>query len=93
MAIPNGGEHIESMMHIEPTPIWMAALIASGCHATAADQDHDVRWHQVSGRAVYTNTSASQEVIQPFGVHLQKGDTVAVTWVPGDTAYTVCVYQ
>ena len=76
----------------DPAPIWMAALLATCCQAVAGDGDHAVLWNCVSGRAMYTNHSAEAEFIQPLGVRLQGGDTLAVSWMPGETAYTVEVY-
>src|SRR5215472_14153798 len=76
----------------EPTPIWFAALMASSCLAVAGDSGHAVRWNHVSGRALYTNSGSNTETIEPLGVRLQKGHTVAVSWIPGETAYTVEVY-
>ncbi len=77
----------------ERTPIWLAALFASRCLAVSNGKDHDVRWSCVSGRAVYTNAGADTEFIQPLGVCLRGGHTVAVSWIPGETAYTMEVYQ
>ncbi len=74
------------------TPIWLAALMATQCQAVSDGDDHAVRWNCVSGRAVYTNTGAGTELIQPFGVWLQGGHSLAVFWVPGETAYSMEVY-
>jgi hypothetical protein len=67
-------------------------LVATCCLARGNGQDHAVRWNCVSGRAVYTNAGADAELIQPFGVRLQGGHTLAVSWEPGETAYTTEVY-
>jgi hypothetical protein len=83
----------ERRMAAEPAPIWMAALLATGCEALANGSNHAVRWDCASGRAMYTNHSAEAEVIHPLGVRLQCGDTLAVTWMPGETAYTLEVYK
>jgi hypothetical protein len=77
----------------EPLPIWMAALIASRCQAITQGSDRVVNWRCVSGRALYTNGDSEVETIQPFGVPLRRGETVAVSWLPGDTAYTVELYR
>jgi len=74
-------------------PIWFAVLLATGCQACTNGRDHVVRWNCVSGRAVYTNRGVEVEVIEPLGVHLQGGHTIAVSWVPGETAYTVEVLR
>jgi len=74
-------------------PIWLAALLATRCQASANGQDHAVRWNCVSGRAVYTNRGAEVEAIEPLGVLLEGGHTVAVSWIPGATAYTVEVLR
>jgi hypothetical protein len=75
-----------------PLPIWLAALAAARCRANRNGEDHAVRWSCVSGRALYTNAGADAELIQPLGVRLQRGQTLAVYWLPGQTAYTVEVY-
>lgn len=76
-----------------PVPIWFAALMATQCQAKANGEDRDVRWDCVSGRAVYTNRGPEMEVIEPLGVCLQGGHTLAVSWIPGETAYTVEVFR
>ncbi len=83
----------EHRIAAEPAPIWMAALLATPCQALADGSNHAVRWDCASGRAMYTNHSAEAELIQPLGVRLQCGDTLAVTWMPGETAYTMEVYK
>jgi hypothetical protein len=80
-------------MSTEPTPIWLAALIASHCLAVADGARHAVRWHHESGRALYTNLGSATETIEPLGVSLQQGHTLAVSWIPGETAYTIEVFQ
>ncbi len=74
-------------------PIWFAALWASHCQAKAKGEDRSVSWDCVSGRAIYTNRGAEEETIEPLGVRLQKGHTVAVSWNPGETAYTVEIFR
>jgi hypothetical protein len=76
-----------------PIPVWLAALIASRCAAKVKGGIHAVKWDHVRGRAIYTNSGAETEVIQPLGVRLAGGDTVAVSWLPGETAYTVEVIR
>jgi hypothetical protein len=77
----------------EPTPIWLAALMAARCQAVADGGGQPVRWDHVSGRALYTNLRCETETIEPLGVRLQQGQTIAVSWTPGETAYTVEVYR
>jgi hypothetical protein len=77
----------------EPMPIWLAALLATQCLATVNGQDHAVRWDCIAGRAIYTNQGAAAERIEPLGVHLQSGHTLAVYWRPGETNYTLEVYS
>ena len=77
----------------EPVPIWLAVLLATPCHAHRNGENHAVRWNWVSGRALYTNAGGDAEHIQPLGVYLMGGHTVAVCWMPGETAYTVEVYR
>jgi hypothetical protein len=77
----------------EPVPVWLAALIAARCAATVEGGIHAVEWNHVRGRAIYTNSGVEAEVIQPLGVRLAGGDTVMVSWVPGETAYTIEVIR
>ena len=79
----------ETTTRYEPTPIWMAALMATRCLANRKGQDAAVRWSQVSGKALYTNSGVDPELILPLGVCLRAGQTLAVSWIPGDTAYTL----
>jgi hypothetical protein len=71
----------------------MAVLQATECQAVANGEDHTVQWDYAAGRAIYTNRSADIEQIQPLGVTLRRGHTLAVTWMPGDTAYTLEIYR
>ena len=77
----------------EPVPIWLAVLMATSCEAQSNGENHAVRWSLVSGRAVYTNDGRDAEHIEPLGVSLMGGHTMAVYWMPGETAYTVEVYR
>jgi hypothetical protein len=77
----------------EPVPIWLDVLCASSCEARRNGGNHAVRWDWVSGRALYTNAGREAEHIEPLGVSLLGGHTMAVYWMPGDTAYTVEVYR
>jgi len=79
----------ESKTRPEPTPIWMAALMATRCLANRDGNGALVRWNQVSGKALYTNSGADPEWILPLGVFLGAGQTLSVSWIPGDTAYTL----
>ncbi|MGA2269672.1 MAG: hypothetical protein ABSH44_14490 [Bryobacteraceae bacterium] len=76
----------------EVLPIWLAALVAARCQVNRNGRDHVVRWSCVSGRATYTNAGADAELIEPLGVHLEGGQTLAVYWPPGETNYSVEVY-
>jgi hypothetical protein len=77
----------------EPVPIWLAVLEATSCEAQRNGEYHAVRWQWDSGRAVYTNSGEEPEHIEPLGVRLQGGHTMAVYWIPGETGYTVEVYR
>ncbi|HTX37947.1 MAG TPA: hypothetical protein VME43_23115 [Bryobacteraceae bacterium] len=88
-----GSTNAEIQSPSAPIPIWFAALLASRCQAKAGGQDRDVRWDCISGWAVYTNRGAETETIEPLGVCLEGGHTVAVSWIPGETAYTVEVFR
>jgi hypothetical protein len=77
----------------EQVPIWLAVLFAAPCEAQRGGENHAVRWNWVSGRAIYTNAGRDAEHIEPLGVSLLGGHTMAVYWIPGDTAYTVEVYR
>jgi hypothetical protein len=84
--------HRNSGPPTKSAPIWLAALDAARCRAEDGGQGHPVRWDCVSGRAVYTNAGSSAERIEPLGISLQTGETLAVYWLPGATEYTVEVY-
>jgi len=77
----------------EPMPVWLAALVAAGCSARGNALPHEVRWQSRAGRAVYTNFGGCTETIEPLGVTLPSGDTLAVYWIPGETAYTLEIYS
>lgn len=77
----------------EPVPIWLAALLATSCEAQSLTRNHAVRWDHISGRAIYTNAGNEDEHIEPFGVRLPGGQTLAVSWMPGATAYTIEVFS
>jgi len=77
----------------DPAPVWLAALVAAGCQARSFGLNHKIDWHAVSGRAIYTNFGRHPESIEPLGVSLPAGDTVAVHWAPGETEYTIEVYS
>ena len=74
-------------------PVWMAALITSGCRATVAGADRQVQWHCVNGSAHYTNEAPGELLIQPLGIRLESGHTLAVSWRPGETEYAFEVFQ
>ena len=75
-----------------PAPIWLAALNAASCQAAAKGENHAVRWNCAAGRALYTNSGADTETIYPLGVSLERGQTLAVYWMPGETGYSMEVY-
>ncbi|HEY1340399.1 MAG TPA: hypothetical protein VGF59_22965 [Bryobacteraceae bacterium] len=81
--------HPEAQAPAEPMPVWFAALIATRCQVTRNGADQPVLWNCVSGRALYTNQGADPELIEPLGVKLQCGQTLAVSWMPGDSHYTL----
>jgi hypothetical protein len=74
-------------------PIWFSALIGAHCQALSNGEPHTVRWNCVSGRAHYTNFGPDPEVIQPLGIRLQGGHTLAVSWNPGETGYTMEIFR
>ena len=74
-------------------PIWFAALIGAHCQALVDGQPQTVQWNCVSGRAQYTNFGPDTVVIQPLGVCLHGGHTLAVSWAPGESAYTMQVFR
>jgi hypothetical protein len=82
----------EAPKKAQSTPIWLAALVAARCSADDGSEGHCVSWSCISGRAVYTNGGAGAERIEPLGVNLETGQTLAVCWMPGETTYTVEVY-
>jgi len=74
-------------------PIWMEALNAIPCQVSTNGSERDVRWDYVCGRAMYTNVSEDVEIVEPLGVCLKSGETLAVCWVAGETAYSLEVYK
>ncbi len=79
---------------MQPTPgapIWLAALAARGCQAISDRGCHPVGWKWSGGQALYTNASPEPEAIHPLGVTLDRGETLSVTWIPGETEYTLDV--
>jgi hypothetical protein len=74
-------------------PVWLAALIAAPCEACGGGENHAVSWQCISGRAFYTNAGLETEMIEPLGVRLRGGHTLAVSWMPGETGYTVEVFR
>ena len=74
-------------------PIWLAVLIATPCQARTSRGRNEVHWTCVSGRAIYTNFGRDMERIEPLGVNLSAGETLAVSWTPNETAYTLEVYS
>ncbi len=72
-----------------PAPVWLAALSAATCRAGGDGGRQAVSWSCISGRAVYTNAGLTPETIHPLGVRLERGQTLAVWWMPGDTGYSM----
>jgi hypothetical protein len=83
----------ENLSCTEPAPVWLAALLAVRCQARSNGFHHEIGWNAVAGRAVYTNFGSHPEKIEPLGVNLPVGATLAVHWAPGETAYTLEVYS
>jgi hypothetical protein len=81
--------HPEAQPPADPMPVWFAALIATRCHVSRNGVDQAVLWNCVSGRALYTNLGSDPELIRPLGVQLQRGQTLAVYWTPGESEYTL----
>src|SRR5260370_41738764 len=75
----------EVSLPVEAGPIWLAALFATSCEVQRNGENHAVRWDWVSGRAIYTNAGREAEHIEPLGVSLLGGHTMAVYWMPGET--------
>ncbi|HLK64918.1 MAG TPA: hypothetical protein VKU19_15860 [Bryobacteraceae bacterium] len=84
---------LTSVTSNEPVPVWLAVLLAAGCQATGNGEDHAVRWTCSTGRAMYTNSRAHTVRIEPFGVSLKQGHTLAVCWSPGETSYSLEVLR
>jgi hypothetical protein len=84
-------EHAASAGCSETLPIWLAVLIATSCQARSMDHSHKIRWSVAAGRAVYTNLGRDAERIEPFAISLSPGETLAVCWTAGETAYTLDV--
>lgn len=73
-------------------PIWFAVLTAAHCRAIGNGAPSEVRFDWVAGRALYTNTGANPEWISALDVQVQSGHTLAVYWMPNDTAYSTEVF-
>jgi hypothetical protein len=84
------GQH-DSRHIAGPAPIWLSALVATGCQAVSDRECHPIGWHWEEGRALYTNAGGDAELIQPLDVTLEAGETLSVTWIPGETSYTLNV--
>jgi hypothetical protein len=78
---------------VEPQPIWMAVLVSACCQAAGGGRKQAIRWEWVAGRALYVNTSVGPEWIEPLGVNLKSGHTLAVHWAAGETGYSVETYR
>jgi hypothetical protein len=85
-------ERIALQPECEFAPVWLAALAAVTRRATRDGEACAVGWKCDCGRALYTNAGADAELIQPLGVNLAGGQTLAVYWMPGETNYTLEVY-
>ena len=70
-------------------PVWMAALLATDCLVQTSGGARKVAWQCVAGRAVYSNSGAETIVLLPFGVRVRGGASVIVSWLPGETGYTI----
>jgi hypothetical protein len=85
----SGSRNATGLRTSTPLPVWFAALVASNCYASGEGSEHPVHWVCEAGRALYTNCQSHSEWIEALDVRLHVGDTVSVTWIPGETAYTV----
>jgi hypothetical protein len=88
-----GSSSSHANSHSEAAPVWLAALMAVNCQARSNGFRRDICWQAVAGKALYTNFGSHAENIEPLGVSLAAGDTLAVYWLPGETAYTLEVYS
>lgn len=88
-AANNHPSAVQARWNHEPLPIWLAVLLATSCEAQSSSRNHAIRWNHISGRATYTNAGGEEERIEPLGVRLSRGQTLAVSWMPGDTTYTL----
>jgi hypothetical protein len=93
LGVEQGAARRPENMQVEARPVWLSALEASSCRAQSHGEYHEVRWQHVCGRATYTNLGSEEVHIEPLGVRVPRGKTVAVSWLPGETEYTVEVYK
>jgi hypothetical protein len=70
-------------------PIWLEALVASGCQAVSDREARPIDWRWVEERAYYRNSGTVPERIDLLDVTLVPGKTLQVTWAPEQTAYTL----
>ncbi len=85
--------HLENMLSGKHAPVWLAALVAASCRAQSQGTYHEIRWRAVSRPRRLYQFRPCTERIEPLGVDLPAGDTVAVWWEHGDTAYAMEVYS
>jgi hypothetical protein len=70
-------------------PVWLAALAGACCHAVSSKGARTICWEWLQGHAIYFNISKESERIQPLEVDLPSGHTIAVSWAPSETTYSV----
>jgi len=72
--------------------IWSAALSAVGCVATGTGgSSQPIEWQPARNCLKYTAKRAV--IVEPFGISLKPGETLAVRWKPGDTGYSMMLLQ
>jgi hypothetical protein len=85
--------HNDARYSGESAPIWLDALLATGCRAVSDRECQPIGWRCVAGRAVYTNLNFHRVEIHPLGITIERGETLSVTWEPGETKYTLDVHR
>src|ERR1051325_7069795 len=83
----------ENRVDLKAMPVWAAALLARECEAITDSGRHTIAWRLAGTSALHTNTGITLERIEPFGVTLESGQTLIVSWAPGDSGYTLRIVR
>jgi hypothetical protein len=72
-------------------PIWKSVLLAAGCRVLGSDGSSPVQWECIQD---YLRYQANDSItVEPFHIALDAGEILEVTWLTGDTGYTVLIHR